>query len=95
MNEGVIIRGDGVYIVKDCPNVVSARAFLDWLTGYDAQVYMNETQFRRTIRKDVPETDAMQSMSSINVIKDDETVASEHQGGMDRNVPEALVDAAE
>ena len=43
MNEGVIIRGDGVYIVKDCPNVVSARAFLDWLTGYDAQVYMNET----------------------------------------------------
>ena len=95
MNEGVIIRGDGVYIVKDCPNVVSARAFLDWLTGYDAQVYMNETQFRRTIRKDVPETNAMQSMSSINVIKDDETVASEHKREWIEMFQEALVDAAE
>ena len=95
MNEVVIIRGDGVYIVKDCPNVVSARAFLDWLTGYDAQVYMNETQFRRTIRKDVPETNAMQSMSSINVIKDDETVASEHKREWIEMFQEALVDAAE
>ena len=86
---------DGVYIVKDCPNVVSARAFLDWLTGYDAQVYMNETQFRRTIRKDVPETNAMQSMSSINVIKDDETVASEHKREWIEMFQEALVDAAE
>lgn len=77
MEEGVIIRGDGVYIVKDCPNLDSARKFVDWLTSYDAQTYMNETQFRRTIRTDVPETDAMQSMSTINVITDDETIASE------------------
>ena len=55
MEEGVIIRGDGVYIVKDCPNLDSARKFVDWLTSYDAQTYMNETQFRRTIRKDVPD----------------------------------------
>ena len=74
---------------------MSARAFLDWLTGYDAQVYMNETQFRRTIRKDVPETNAMQSMSSINVIKDDETVASEHKREWIEMFQEALVDAAE
>ena len=92
-------QGAATYVsqgnVKDCPNVVSARAFLDWLTGYDAQVYMNETQFRRTIRKDVPETNAMQSMSSINVIKDDETVASEHKREWIEMFQEALVDAAE
>ena len=56
---------------------------------------MNETQFHRTIRKDVPETNAMQSMSSINVIKDDETVASEHKREWIEMFQEALVDAAE
>ena len=50
---------------------------------------------RRTIRTDVPETNAMQSMSSINVIKDDETVASEHKREWIEMFQEALVDAAE
>lgn len=95
MEEGVIIRGDGVYIVKDCPNLDSARKFVDWLTSYDAQTYMNETQFRRTIRTDVPETDAMQSMSTINVITDDETIASENKTAWIEQFQEALVDAAE
>ena len=95
MEEGVIIRGDGVYIVKDCPNLDSARKFVDWLTSYDAQTYMNETQFRRTIRTDVPETDAMQSMSTINVITDDETIASENKTAWIEQFQEALVDAAD
>ena len=95
MEEGVIIRGDGVYIVKDCPNLDSAQKFVDWLTSYDAQTYMNETQFRRTIRTDVPETDAMQSMSTINVITDDETIASENKTAWIEQFQEALVDAAE
>lgn len=56
---------------------------------------MNETQFRRTIRTDVPETDAMQSMSTINVITDDETIASENKTAWIEQFQEALVDAAE
>ena len=95
MEEGVIIRGDGVYIVKDCPNLVSARAFVDWLTGYAAQEYMNSTQFRRTIRKDIPETSAMQSMASIKVIVDDEKVASANKADWVSRFQDALVDAAE
>lgn len=95
MEEGVIIRGDGVYIIKDCPNLKSAQAFVDWLTSYDAQKYMNETQFRRTIRKDVPETEAMQSMSSINVITDDESIAAENKADWIRQFQDALVDAVE
>lgn len=95
MEEGVIIRGDGVYIVKDCPNLASARRFVDWLTSYDAQKYMNETQFRRTIRKDVPETAAMQSMTSINVIADDESVAGASKAEWVAKFQEALIDAAE
>ncbi len=95
MEEGVIIRGDGVYIVKDCQNLASARIFVDWLTGYDAQTYMNSTQFRRTIRTDVPETDAMQSMSTIKVIIDDESLAAEKKAEWVSAFQDALVDAAD
>lgn len=95
MEEGVIIRGDGVYIVKDCPNLHSARIFVDWLTSKDAQTFMNSTQFRRTIRSDVPETEAMASMSSIKVIVDDEKIAAEHKAEWISMFQDALVDAAE
>lgn len=79
MEEGVIFRGDGVYIIKGCPNEENARAFVDWLTGKEVQTFMNSTQYRRTIRKDVPATDVMMSMDNINVITDDETYSSAHK----------------
>ena len=78
MEEGVIFRGDGVYIVNGAPNLASARKFVEWMTSYDAQNFMNATQFRRTIRTDVPETEAMLSMDRINVFVDDEV----HSGAM-------------
>ena len=95
MKEGVVIRGDGVYIVKDCPNLKSAQTFVDWLTSYEAQTYMNSTQFRRTIRTDVPETDTMQSMSAINVLQDDESIASQHKAEWISKFQDCLIDAAE
>lgn len=95
MEEGVIIRGDGVYITKDCPNLDSARKFVDWLTSKEPQEYMNSTQFRRTIRKDVSETENMASMDSINVIVDDEKVASQNKKEWIEKFQEALIEAAE
>jgi len=95
MEEGVIIRGDGVYIVNDCPNLHSARVFVDWLTSQEAQTFMNSTQFRRTIRNDVPETEAMASMNSINVITDDESIAAANKAEWISMFQDALVDAAE
>lgn len=79
MEEGVIFRGDGVYIIKNCPNEENARAFVDWLTSQEIQEMMNNTQYRRTIRTDVPAGDAMTPMDQINVITDDETYTAEHK----------------
>ena len=45
------------------------RFFLDWLTSQEVQEYMNNTQYRRTIRKDVPSGDVMVSMEDIHVMK--------------------------
>lgn len=79
MEEGVIFRGDGVYIIKGCPNEKNAQIFLDWLTSKDVQEYMNNTQFRRTIRKDVEAGEAMVPMEEIKVIMDDETDTANHK----------------
>ncbi len=79
MSEGVIFRGDGAYIIKNCQNEKSAQIFLDWLTDKETQEFMNNTQYRRTIRKDVEAGDAMLPMDKINVIKDDETDTAEHK----------------
>jgi len=79
MNEGVIFRGDGAYIIKNCANERSAQIFLDWLTSKETQEFMNNTQYRRSIRKDVEAGDAMKPMSEIKVITDDETNTAEHK----------------
>jgi iron(III) transport system substrate-binding protein len=79
MEEGVIFRGDGVYIIKDCPNQASAQTFVNWLTSQEIQEYMNNTQYRRTIRKDVPAGDSMVAMEKINVIQDDESDTAAHK----------------
>lgn len=79
MSEGVIFRGDGVYIIKGCPNEENAQKFVDWLTSKDVQEFMNNTQYRRTIRTDVEAGDAMVAMDQINVIQDDETDTAAHK----------------
>ena len=79
MEEGVIFRGDGVYIIKNCPNEANAQKFIDWLTTQEVQEFMNNTQFRRTIRSDVPAGDAMEPMENIKVIKDDEADTAAHK----------------
>lgn len=79
MNEGVIFRCDGVYIIKNCPHQESARAFVDWLTSKEIQKLMGETQNRRTVRTDVPSPSYMAGMENINVITDDESYSSAHK----------------
>lgn len=76
MEEGVIFRCDGVYIIKNCPHEEKARKFVDWLTSKEVQEIMAETQNRRSVRKDVRDNAFMASMGTINVLTDDETVSS-------------------
>jgi len=67
MEEGVIFRGDGVYIIKGAPNLYSAHVFIDWMTSLEVQDFMNSTTYRRTVRMDVPETPSMPAKESINI----------------------------
>ena len=72
MEEGVIFRGDGVYIIKDAPNMLSAQHFVDFVTSKETQTMINEDLNRRSVRTDVPTSPYLKATSDIKVIVDDE-----------------------
>jgi iron(III) transport system substrate-binding protein len=76
MEEGVIFRGDGIYIVKNAKNMDNAKKFLDFCTSYKAQKIMNDTLNRRTVRTDLPPSPILKPIGEIKVIVDDEAVTS-------------------
>ena len=72
MEEGVISKADGVYIINNAKNMVNAKAFIDFVTGKDAQTIIVEQLNRRSVRIDVPAPSYLQSKDDMNIIFDDE-----------------------
>lgn len=77
MKEGVIVKPDGVYIVKNCKNLENAKLFVDFLTSKEAQEMITTQLNRRSIRKDVKPGKGLEKLENINVIKDDTKVVRE------------------
>lgn len=71
MKEGVISKPDGVYIIKDAKNMENAKAFIDFVTGKDAQTIIVEQLNRRSVRTDVPAPSYLTPKEDINIIYDD------------------------
>lgn len=71
MNEGVIVRPDGVYIIKNAPNEENAKKFVDFITSKEAQLMISSHLNRRSIRKDVEPGKGLKKLEEINVIEDD------------------------
>ena len=71
MEEGVISKPDGVYIIKDAKNMQNAKAFIDFVTGKDAQTIIVEQLNRRSVRTDVPAPSYLTPKEQINIIYDD------------------------
>lgn len=76
MEEGVIFRGDGIYIIKNAKNMENAKKFLEYATGFNAQKMMNDTLNRRTVRKDLPASPILKPIEEIKVIVDDEATTT-------------------
>ena len=72
MKEGVIIKPDGIYIIKGAKNMENAKKFVDYITSYDAQKMINEKLNRRAVRDDLPASDLFVPIDEINIIYDDE-----------------------
>ncbi len=77
MEEGVISKPDGVYIIKNAKNMTNAKGFIDFITGKDAQTIIVEQLNRRSVRTDVPAPSYLTPKSEMNIIFDDETLVVE------------------
>lgn len=71
MEEGVISKPDGVYIIKDAKNMDNAKAFIDFVTGKDAQTIIVSQLNRRSVRTDVEAPAWLTPKEEINIIYDD------------------------
>ncbi|WP_300741682.1 extracellular solute-binding protein, partial [uncultured Brachyspira sp.] len=79
MKEGVIIKPDGIYIIKNAKNLENAKKFVDYATSYDAQKTITDKLNRRSVRSDLPPSAILQSVDTINVITDDEAVVDKNK----------------
>ena len=71
MKEGVLFRGDGVYLIRGCKNEENAKAFLDFCTSYETQLMCQNQLYMRSVRRDVSGSEVLADLSAIHVREDD------------------------
>lgn len=76
MKEGVISKADAICIVKGTRRVEEARAFVDFMTGKDAQSVITGDLNRRSVRQDVEEPKYLPDKTTIHIIYDQEDVVN-------------------
>lgn len=79
MEEGVISKPDVVCIAKNAGHRAAAEAFVDFVTGKDAQTIISSRLKRRSVREDVEEPDYLPEKESLHLIYDDEQVVNENK----------------
>ena len=68
------LNADEVYYYTE-----NAKKFVNYATSYDAQKTINNKLNRRSVRSDLPPSAILQSIDTINVIKDDDTVVDKNK----------------
>ena len=76
MKEGVISKADSVCIIRDSRHMEEAKAFVDFVTGKDAQTIISMKLDRRSVRKDVEEPSYLPDKDRLNIIYDREEVVN-------------------
>ena len=79
MKEGVIMKADGIYIIKNAKHLENAKKFVDYITSYDAQKKMNEELNARAIRKDLPKSNILLPIEEIKVIHDNDEIVNKNK----------------
>lgn len=79
MEEGVISKPDVVCIVKGSRHMEEASAFVDFVTGKDAQTMISLNLDRRSVRMDVPEPEYLPDKSKLPMIYDDGLTVNENK----------------
>lgn len=75
--EGTNISAGGISIIKNAPNMNSARQFIDFMLGKEAQTHLTTTN-RRSSRTDVPAPEGVTPLEDIPAVEYDMNWAKEH-----------------
>lgn len=85
MEEGTIVKPDGIAIIKGAKNMENAKAFIDFTTGKEAQTLIASELNRRSVRKDVDAAKGLLPFSEIKQIVDNlELVMTNKQIWLDK-----------
>jgi iron(III) transport system substrate-binding protein len=76
MKEGVLSAPECICLVKDAPNMENGKAFIDFVTGYDAQRLIAQNLNRRSVRRDVEHSKYLIDKEKINIIYSDSELVS-------------------
>ena len=79
MEEGVIFGAGGVYIIKGTENRDIAELFIDFVLSQQAQLLMEETLHRRSVRSDIVADGLLLPLSEINVITADTSYIAQNR----------------
>ncbi|HIU77454.1 MAG TPA: extracellular solute-binding protein [Candidatus Pelethocola excrementipullorum] len=76
--EGTNISAGGISIIKNAPNMDSAKQFVDFMLGKEAQTYLTTTN-RRSSRIDVPAPEGLTPVEDIPAVDYDMDWVKEHK----------------
>ncbi len=79
MKEGVISKQDGAALIKGAKNPENAKKFINFISSKETQTLVANQLNRRSVRTDVPASESLLQMSSINLIKDNEEVVNKNK----------------
>lgn len=71
ISEGIVSTASAVAVINGAQNRDMARAFINFVTSYEAQVMMESQLFRRPVRSDVPSTGGLVANAELNWIPTD------------------------
>jgi iron(III) transport system substrate-binding protein len=71
MEEGVVYLPAGSAVIKDAPNIVNAKRFIDFITSADIQNAYGTTITNRPVMANVATPAYMTNINDINVIEED------------------------
>ena len=71
IDEGIVATSTGVAIVRGANNRAAAEKFINFVTSYEVQVFVESNLFRRVVRNDVPSTGGLVANAELNWIPTD------------------------
>ena len=79
MDEGVVSTPDGIYINRNAANAEGAKAFVDFMTSADTQLYIATDLGRRSVREDTASSPLVADKEDINILQVDKEKVIENR----------------